>query len=288
MWIGYEKKINEEVTLVQRETDLIRNETAKLLYKTQEKLNRVRGDDGSALATINGVGLFGPGVLLTVIGGSCGILGIFGSCKDKSKAKAENIERKHEYTMALTDYVKEMEDRTNEQFFLVTNEIVEIRRIEQLMAEKQNKNWKIIEEQFQTIELNFHVLRDCTQILYSNQQLNLNLDSVSSLLNLVYADVKSYKAALYAFKNNLLDSVPTLLDQRLTISLMPRESLLVVLSSVYKSQINASDRLSLAIPTNELHSYYDSKLLREVATISEGLLLTLAISLASSQTAFQI
>ena len=69
---------------------------------------------------------------------------------------------------------------------------------------------------------------------------------------------------------------------------MPRELLLAVLNSVYKSQINAPDRLSLAIPTNELHSYYDSKLLREVATIPEGLLLTLAIPLASSQTAFQI
>ena len=93
--------------------------------------------------------------------------------------------------MALTDYVKEMQDETNEKFFLVTNEIAEVRRIEQLMAENQNKNWKIIEEQFQTIERNFHVLRDCTQILYSNQQLNFNLDTAASLLNLVYADVKS-------------------------------------------------------------------------------------------------
>ena len=93
-----------------------------------------------------------------------------------------------------------MEDETIEKFFLVTNEIAEIRRIEQLMAENQNKNWKIIEEQFQTIEINFHVLRDCTQSLYSNQQLNFNLDTAASLLNLVFADVKSYKAALYAFK----------------------------------------------------------------------------------------
>ena len=85
-WLG--KKINEEVTLVQRETDLIRNETAKLLYKPQEKSNRVRSDDGSALATIAGVGFFGPGVLLAGIGGSCGFLGTFGSCKDKSKANA--------------------------------------------------------------------------------------------------------------------------------------------------------------------------------------------------------
>ena len=68
-------KINDEVILVQRETDLIRNETAELLYKPKEKSNRVRRDDGSALGLF---GLFGPGVLLTGIGGSCGTLGVFG------------------------------------------------------------------------------------------------------------------------------------------------------------------------------------------------------------------
>ena len=68
---------------------------------------------------------------------------------------------------------------------------------------------------------------------------------------------------------------------------MPCQSLLAVLNSVYNSQIIFPDRLSLAIPTNELHWYYDPKLLREVATIAEGLLLTLAITLASSWTAFQ-
>ena len=99
----------------------------------------------------------------------------------------------------------------------------------------------------------------------------------------------SYKVVLYALKNNLLSKVPTWLDQRLTISLMARESSpLVVLKSVYKSQKTSPDRLGLAIPTNELHSYYKSKLLREVTTIPESLLLTLAIPLASSQTAFQI
>ena len=69
---------------------------------------------------------------------------------------------------------------------------------------------------------------------------------------------------------------------------MPCESLLAVLNSVYKSQSNSPDRVSPAIPTIELHSYYDSTLLREVATIPEGLLLTLAVPIASSQTAFQI
>ena len=61
--------------------------------------------------------------------------------------------------------------RNEWKVFLVTNENAEIRRIEQLMAENQNKNWNIIEEPFSTIGRNFHILSDCKQTLYSNQQL---------------------------------------------------------------------------------------------------------------------
>ena len=75
------RKTNEEDTLVPRENDLIRNETAELLHKPQGNSNRVQKDDGYALATVVGVGLIRPGALLTDIGGSCGIFGIFGSCK---------------------------------------------------------------------------------------------------------------------------------------------------------------------------------------------------------------
>ena len=47
-------------------------------------------------------------------------------------------------------------------------------------------------------------------------------------------------------------------------------------------------RLTLALPPSDVDSYYDAKLLRDVTTIDEGLLLRLAISYGSNQTAFQI
>ena len=44
--------------------------------------------------------------------------------------------------------------------------------------------------------------------------------------------------------------------------------------------------MSLAIPPTDLLSYYDAKLLRDVVTLDEGLVLTPAIPLASRQTVF--
>ena len=55
-----------------------------------------------------------------------------------------------------------------------------------------------------------------------------------------------------------------------------------------RDRANAGDRLSLAIPMSDLLSYYDSRLLADAVTVSEGLLLTLNIPLASRQTVFSL
>ena len=172
--------------------------------------------------------------------------------------------------------------------FAISIELSEIRAIQQQTIENQNRNWKILEEHFVTIQGNFHILRYCTQTFFSNQPINFNFGTAASILNFVYADITSYKTALYAIKTNVLNSIPTLLDQRSPMCLVLRESLLAAIDAVYKSQKEDNHRLTLAIPPGDIHSYYDAKLLRDFTTIEEGLLLNLAIPYASSQTAFQM
>ena len=156
------------------------------------------------------------------------------------------------------------------------------------METNQNRNWDIVEQQFEIFNKNFHILRDCTQLLYTQQQLNFNYDTVTALLLTLYADIKSYRAALYAYRLNLVNAVPSLLDKRLPISLVPRASLSVILESVHEAQMQHLDRLTKAIPMQDITSYYDAKLVREISTVPQGLLLTLAIPLSSSETAFDV
>ena len=280
--------IEDKAEAAKQEAQAIRTDTSRFLIKNQPDSKHTRREAPLiAAAAIAGIGLFGSGVMMGNSGG-CGIMGIFGSFQDQAQANAKNIETLEQYSMALTDYVSEIESSSNEKFFMISNELSEIRAIQQQTIENQNRNWKIIETQFATIQRNLHILRDCTQTLFSNQQINFNFDTAASLLNVVYADIASYKTALYAFKTNVLNSIPTLLDQRLPTSLVPRESLLAVIDAVYKSQKEEHHRLTLAIPPSDIHSYYDAKLLRDVTTIEAGLLLNLAIPYASSQTAFQM
>ena len=72
------------------------------------------------------------------------------------------------------------------------------------------------------------------------------------------------------------------------MSLVPRQSLLTILKNVAAEQSRCKDRLSLAIPMDEIISYYESRLLRDVITVDQGLVMRIAIPLASKQIAITV
>ena len=281
-------QIDHEISEAQKDLQIISNETSMFLSppKPSEPTRQRRGA-GVGVAALAAVGLFGGGLALGSSDG-CGLRGIFGNCQDQSKANAENIRRLSEFQDSLTAYVTEFTTDSNKKFYLVENELAALNAIQKEMAETQDKNWAIIQEQLNVYEQNFNILRDCDQLLFANQQLNFNFDTVSSLLAMIHASVKSYRSALFAFRMNILNSIPVLLQGHLPMSLIPMESLLAILDSVSLEQSKAKDRLSLAIPTSDLLSYYDSRLLDDAITVPEGLLLTLNIPLASRQTVFTL
>ena len=282
------KQIENEIATAELDVALLRNETAMFLSPPQQQ-QRTRHRRGShaGLAALAAVGLFGGG-LAVGSSDSCGLQGIFGSCQDDAKANAENIRKISDFQDVLTQYVTEFTTSTDKKFFMVENELAALHEIQKELVETQDKNWNIIQQQFDIFERNFHVLRDCNQLLFSNQQLNFNFDTLSSLLAMIHASVKSYRAALFAFRMNILNSIPVILRGHLPMSLVPTESLLVILRSVAMKQTTAEDRLSLAIPMSDLLSYFDSKLLADAITVNEGLLMTLNIPLASKQTVFTV
>ena len=70
--------------------------------------------------------------------------------------------------------------------------------------------------------------------------------------------------------------------------LLPKDSLEQILKVVDDSQEKSDSRLILAIPKQELLAYYESRLLLDVLTLNQGLLMTMAIPFASRQTAFTV
>ena len=72
------------------------------------------------------------------------------------------------------------------------------------------------------------------------------------------------------------------------MSLIPMESLVAIMDSVSLRQSKPDVRLNLAVPASDLLSFYDTRLLVEAITVSEGLFLTLNIPLASQPTVFSL
>ena len=106
----------------------------------------------------------------------------------------------------------------------------------------------------------------------TQQKLNFNFDTAASLLLNLYADIKSYRAALYSFRVNVINAIPTSLDKRLPMSLVPRKSLIKTLDSVNGSQNNDPDRLTLALTMTDILSYYHAKLVQEILTVEDELI----------------
>ena len=131
-------------------------------------------------------------------------------------------------------------------------------------------------------------MRNCDQLLYTQQQVNFNFDTTSSLLSLSYSTVESHGAALFAFQMNIMNANPSLLSKYVPMSLLPKESLEQILKVFDDSQEKSDNRITLAIPKKKLLAYYESRLLLDVLTLDDNLLMTMAIPFASRQTAFTL
>ena len=85
-----------------------------------------------------------------------------------------------------------------------------------------------------------------------------------------------------------MNSIQPLLNNYLPMSLVPRQALLAILNVVASEQWRKSDRLSLAIPMDEIIAYYESQLLRDVLVVEQGFIMRIAIPLATKDSAFTV
>ena len=87
------------------------------------------------------------------------------------------------------------------------------------------------------------------------------------LLALKFGKIKNYRGTLYIYKINMMNSIQPFLNNYIPMSLVPRQALLASLDDVASEHWRRLDRLSLAIPRDEIIAYYESQLLRDVLVV---------------------
>ena len=160
-------QVENEVTLAEKEFEALRIYTSSFLNTedaTAQARNRKPRAAPLATMALASLVLFGSGIALG--SGSCGLGGIFGSCHDRAKQSARNIEKLADFTENLTQDVFKLRNEVNDKFFMVTTEFEALESVQKKMLQVQNCNWRIIEEHFEVFQHNIHVLRDCDQLLF--------------------------------------------------------------------------------------------------------------------------
>ena len=164
----------------------------------------------------------------------------------------------------------------------------EVRKTQNQIIETQRKHTTIINDAIKLIKENTRKLMACSQYFYARDQiLQLQTTIVSSLLA-INNEIKAYRVATYSYKLNLLNSVMAMVNKVIPMSLLPRSALLGILQKVAFHQVQEADRLTLAIPTQNILTYYETKILTNVIVDPAGLLFKLAIPFASGSTALNL
>ena len=237
------KETKEEKSFAQADELKIKSDVASFLKCTQAKRKtRKKRAFLLAAAAVGAIGLFGGGI--SFCSGKCGIMGIFGSCLEKAKQNAQNIEKPGEFAISLDQNIEQLAKAMNAKFFRVSKELQMLHGLQRQIVETQNENWRTKEKQFNNFQQNIQEMRDCDQLFYTRQQVNFNFDTISSFLSLICSNVMSYRAALYAFQMNIMNAIPSLLTQYVPMSLLPRESLEIILQQVATEQLQSLDRLT--------------------------------------------
>ena len=281
-WIAKQAIMENE--LAQQDIETLKIEMSQLLRShaaTDTTFSR-KPRAAAAAAAVLGIGIGAGDKLL------CFIKSVFGGCDKRVKRNQENIRQAMAYLQYLTEHVEQITTSQNEKFFVVSGELKAIKEAQDEIIKTQNRNWELAEGQFTALRQNVHHMRNCVQYLYVREQINQHSLVLSNIFQTILANIKTYRAALYTFRINVLNSLTPLMNQLLPMSLVPRQQLHEILTMVHLQQNGLQDRLSLAVPIQDILSYYETKLVTQVEAIESGLILTLAIPMASKSTVMNV
>ena len=172
--------------------------------------------------------------------------------------------------------------------FIIADQLKDVNNCQCKIIETQKNHSEVRNKAVSLIRNNSRKLMACNQLFYARDQMlqvqtNL-IGSLSALLN----EIKSYRTAVVSCKLLILNSVMTMVNKLIPMALLPRTALEEILEAVVIWQTKENERLSLAIHTNQLLTYYETKILRNVDVVEDGMFFNLAIPFVTGATALNL
>ena len=228
---------------------------------------------------------------------ACSALSIFSLCSDNTELEAD-VENMLKQQTVFQKTLERVQNRNDENLFLLGNEIKETQESVAKITEVVNDNLQTLDVELREIKEVIAHLYDCNAHLAQTIDFYQQLQEYISYLNSLYTHVKSYRAAFYAYKIALFSTLSSLAAGYVTPQFLLPDQLASIVKALANDEFhrNAFSRnkilrvtkLSPAIHVGHEAIYYEIQLVLEFTLLSSGLSVVLGIPMNSKSSTFDI
>ena len=194
---------------------------------------------------------------------ACSALSIFSLCSDNTELEAD-VENLLKQQTAFQKTLERVQNRIDENFFLLGNEIKETQERVAKITEVVNGNLQKLDVELREIRGVISHLVDCNAHLAQTIKFYQQLQEYISYLNSLYTHVKSYRAAFYAYKIALFSTLSSLEAGYVTPHFLLPNRLASIVTELANDEILRGTKLSPAIRYGHEAIYYEIQLVLEV------------------------
>ena len=184
--------------------------------------------------------------------------------------------------------LERVQNRNDENFFLLGNEIKETQESVARITEVVSDNLQKLDVELRQIKGVISHLVDCNAHLAQTTSFCQQLQEYISYLNSLYTHVKSYRAAFYAYKIALISTISSLAAGYATPQFLLPDQLASIVRELTNDEVLRGTKLSPIIRVGHEAIYYEIQLVLEVTILSSGLSVVPGIPMNSKSSTFDI
>ena len=288
-------RIDEQLTKLDKEiaeADKDRNRLVEIATSFLPQQSLHAGNTGSRSRRAIGLIAAAAGAAGLILGdpvkdAACSALSIFSLCSDNTELEAD-VENMLKQQTVFQKTLERVQNRNDENFFLLGNEIKETQESVAKITEVVNDNLQKLDVELREIEDVIAHLYDCNAHLAQTMNFYQQLQEYISYLNSLYTHVKSYRAAFYAYKIALFSTLSSLAAGYVTPQFLLPDQLASIVKELANDEILRGTKLSPSIRVGHEAIYYEIQLVLEVTLLSSGLSVVLGIPMNSKSSTFDI
>ena len=218
---------------------------------------------------------------------ACSTLSIFSFCSDNTELEAD-VENLLKQQTVFQKTLERLQNRIDENFFLLENEIKETQESVGKITEVVSNNLQMLDVELRQIKEVVSNLVDSNAHMEQTINFYQQLQEYISHLNLLYTHVKSYRAAFYAYKIALFSTRSSLAACYVTPQFLLPDQLDSFVKELANDEILRETKLSPAFRVGHKAIYYEIQLVLEVTLLSSGLSVVLGIPMNSKSSTSDI